>query len=179
MTDKVFGDPNNPNLIGLWDFLTGAEKKDSATAVDGQQQDGMLKGHDSGTNKGQLVLDDDNKDSFFKVVGDYGGAKESAFDLNEATVQVRFEQSDHNGGSPDVLVSRGEYDDRTSEGFFSIAVTKDGGIELHHQMANGVGPTANLKINNGFFDEGDDVEVFYSFDSGESCFKGDKPHGWH
>ena len=168
---NVFTDTSNPNLIGLWDFANGAKLKDTATAVDGEAQNGVLEGDDVSISGNALVLKDDNDESFFKVIGDGNGPKSSAFDLNAATVQVRFVQSDHNGGSEDVLISRGAFDEKTSDGYFQIAVEKNGKVTVWHQMPNGVGPTLRLETPSDVFDEGDDVEVFYSFDGAKGVLK--------
>ncbi len=155
MTNYV-GVGNASNLVGFWDFLNGSPKKDTGLA-DGISQNGTL--HGNATVAGnQLVLD--GSDDYFDVDADTN-AEEAAFDLGTGTVEVRFTQDNHVGGSPDVLVNRGEYDDRSDEGWFGIQVTKNGAVEVIHTLP---GANATLSTANGFFSEGDTVKATYSWD---------------
>ena len=161
----VFNDPANPNLIGLWDFTDGAKLKDTATAADGLAQNGHIDGEAS-ISGGKLTFLDGQKDDRFDVNGDNGGPLESAFDLDKGTVQVRFTQSVHNGSSPDTLVNRGEFNDTHPEGYFGLSVTASGAVQAFHKTVDGSSYTkVELTTSSNFFSPGDDVEVFYSFDS--------------
>lgn len=146
-------DPSGLGLIGFWDFRAGAENKDTGLA-DGIAQDGSFYG-DAYASGGSLQLDGDK--DFFKVGGDT-----SAFDLTEGTIEVQFVQEEHVGGSPDTLVSRGEYYKDDSDGYFSISVTDDGRVQVVH-MANG--KEAILQTAPGTFEPGQEVTVSYSWDS--------------
>jgi Ca2+-binding RTX toxin-like protein len=154
-----FSDPANAShLVGLWDFRDGAEKKDTGLA-DSIEQDGDFKGGASASG-GQLHTDG-NHDYF-----DVDGSDDATFaDLSEGTIEVQFTQDHHVGSSPDVIVSRGERDDAGDghEGQFEIRVTKDGSVQVEHQMPDGT--TALMCTPNHFFSEGDEINASYAFDA--------------
>ena len=153
-----FNDPFAMNLIGLWDFLNGNPNGDTGTA-DGLTQNGTP---ENGANiaGGRLHLDGHN--DRFDVEGDHGGPKESAFDLSEGTISVQFTQEEHIGSSHDTLVNRGEFADRSTEGWFAIQVSQHGEVKvLHHSN----GDSVLLKTSTNFFDQGDNVKATYSWDS--------------
>ncbi len=152
-----FTDPDNSaHLVGLWDFEDGAKSKDTGTA-DGVEQDGVFFDGASASG-GQLILSDDDE-SRFEVDGN-----DNVFEnLDEGTIRVRFEQKEHNGGSPDTLVSRGEYDTKSDDGLFDLRVTDEGEVEAYHLMPDGT--KVELTTDKDTFKEGDDVEVWYSWDS--------------
>ncbi|WP_168193122.1 Hint domain-containing protein [Rhodophyticola sp. CCM32] len=141
------------NLVGLWDFRSGSETKDTGLddgiAQDGKFQDGAQ------ASAGQLLVDGD--EDRFEVVGD-----DNPFDLAQGTIIVEFTQDTHIGGSPDTIVSRGEYDDRDDEGYFDLHVTEDGAVEILHVMPDG--SESELSTADGFFDEGDTVKAYYVWD---------------
>ena len=124
-----FNPTNLSNLIGLWDFRSGAENKDTGLG-DGIAQNGTFEGN-AFASGGSLKLD--GHGDYFDVCG-----PDDPFDLTEATVIVQFNQEEHVGSSPDSLVNRGEYEDRGTDGFFNISVTKDGAVKLIH-CANSLG----------------------------------------
>ena len=147
-----FNDPFAANLVGLWDFLDSGPTKDTGLA-DGIAQNGELEG---GASVSGGRLHTDGSHDFFDVKGNNDGP----FDLSEGTVAVQFTQDDHVGSSPDVIVNRGEYDDRGDEGWFAISVTKDGKVTLDH--ADG-GDSAHLATDKNFFNEGDKIKATYSW----------------
>jgi len=152
-----FSDPANAShLVGLWDFRAGNETKDTGLA-DGIAQNGHFE-NGAFASGDQLRIDGHN--DFFDVSG-----ADHPFDLAEGTIKVQFTQSEHIGSSPDTIVNRGEYEDRSHEGFFEIRVTKDGKVEVFHQMANSDGGAAvTLSTDKDFFDPHDVVNVTYSWD---------------
>ncbi len=158
-----FNDPFATNLVGLWDFLSGNPKGDTGLA-DGIAQNGTLEGG-AGISGGRLHLDNYyGGHEYFDVDGDDGGPKESAFDLSEGTISVQFTQDKHIGSSHDTLVNRGEYDDRSHEGWFAIQVTHSGEVKvLHH--ANG--KSVLLRTSEHFFDQGDNVKATYAWSETE------------
>ncbi|WP_299692465.1 Ig-like domain-containing protein [uncultured Tateyamaria sp.] len=153
-----FNDPFATNLIGLWDFLNGNENGDTGNA-DGLTQNGTPE-NGANISGGRLHLDGHN--DRFDVEGDNGGPNESAFDLNEGTISVQFTQEEHIGTSHDTLVNRGEYADRSSEGWFGIQVSQDGEVKVLHYVD---GDVAVLKTSTNFFDQGDNVKATYSWDA--------------
>lgn len=143
-----------PNLVGLWDFRSGATRHDTGLA-DGIAQDGHTHGNAS-ISSDQLHLD--GTSDYFDVSG-----PDTPFDLKQGTVEVQFTQAHHVGTSPDTLVNRGEQCDAHREGFFEIRVTASGKVEAVHIMPDGVSST--LSTAAGFFSEGDVVNVVYSFNA--------------
>ncbi len=152
-----FSDPANvSHLVGLWDFRSGHETKDTGLA-DGIAQNGHF---ENGAYASGDQLRTDGYNDIFEVSG-----ADHPFDLAEGTVEVQFTQSHHIGTSPDTIVNRGEYADRSSEGFFEIRVTIDGKVEVFHQMSNGDGgATLTLSTDKNFFNPGDVVNATYSWD---------------
>lgn len=151
-SDNDFDAPGADNLIGLWDFNDGAKTSDTGLA-DGIAQNGHLHGGAS-ISDGALRLDGSH--DYFDVSG-----ADAPFDLSAGTVMVEFTQDDHVGSSPDVLVNRGEYCDRNAEGYFNIQVTCYGQVQVNHYDG---GQSVQLSTATGFFNEGDDVRVAYSWD---------------
>lgn len=145
-------DPNADALIGFWNFLNGAENDDTGLA-DGIAQNGDTFG-DAEASDGTLKLD--GKKDFFTTSGD-----DHPFDIDEATVQVVFVSASPDGGSS-VIVNRGEFNDKSKDGYFAIAENGKGGIEILHTSGR---MRFELETRDGLYDEGDRVEVTYSFDS--------------
>ncbi|QFT92824.1 Bifunctional hemolysin/adenylate cyclase precursor [Roseovarius sp. THAF9] len=163
-------DPSSvTGLIGLWDFKSGAEKKDTglddgvaqdATHGDGNainvsfSDDKLIVG--GGTNSHPTVLD---------VKADpNSSADDDQFNLDRGTIETQFTQDAHSGTSEDVILSRGEkHIDAHDEGFFEIRVTQDGKVQTYHNTDNG-DAVATLSTSTGFFEPGDHVNVKYSFD---------------
>ena len=156
-TAEEFDNIYSANLIGLWDFLPSDPDADTGLA-DGVAQDGAFYG--ASAHNGELVT---NGNGAFQVHGD-----DAPFDLEEGTIMLEFNQTCHNGSSPDTLVSRGEYDDRYTEGFLDIRVTADGAVEVQH-VSNGV--EICVSTSDCFFNEGDDVQVFYSWSDDGGALK--------
>lgn len=144
--------PDGTDLIGQWKFDYGAESKDTGLG-DGIRQNGDF---ENGAYAYAGYLKTDGYNDYFEVNGD-----DDPFDLDEGTIELEFTQYDHIGSSPDTLVSRGEYDDRASEGFLDIRVTEDGRVEVEH-WSNG--EMVTLSTEAGFFEEGDRLALAYSWD---------------
>ncbi|RPE71493.1 Ca2+-binding RTX toxin-like protein [Pacificibacter maritimus] len=155
-----FSDPAAQNLIGLWDFSTGATTADTGLA-DGIAQNGHFVG-DATASGNALRL---NGNGHFDTAGT--AANDVPFEIGQGTVMLQFNQDNHVGTSPDTLVSRGEYADRSTEGHFNISVTEHGAVTVFHAS----GEQLSLSTGNGFFSAGDDVRVAYSWDeSGTGSF---------
>ncbi|WP_417258747.1 cadherin-like domain-containing protein [Celeribacter sp.] len=147
------------NLVGLWEFSNGATTKDTGLA-DNIAQNGHFHGGAHASN-GALKLD--GNCDYFDVSG-----QDAPFDLSEGTVQVQFTQDDHVGSSPDTIVNRGEYCDKDSEGYFNIQVTANGAVTVAHYSGS---DSLSLSTGAGFFDEGDELRVSYSWDDdGQGSF---------
>lgn len=146
---EQFDDMYTANLVGLWDFLPGDENADTGLD-DGTAQDGSF--HGSGAWNGELYT---NGCNYFQVNGD-----DAPFDLDEGTIMLSFTQSSQVGSSDDTLVSRGEYNDRFTEGFLDIRVTASGAVEVQHVSD---GTEVVVSTSDGMFDPGDEVQVFYSW----------------
>jgi Ca2+-binding RTX toxin-like protein len=153
MTNDI-SDPNANNLIGLWDFLDDGETEDSGLA-DNTAQNGDLEGG-ADISGGQLHTDGSH--DYFDV--ETSGNSDAPFNLSEGTVAVQFTQSDHIGWSPDVVVNRGEYDDRDDEGWFGLSVTHDGKVTVDHADN---GQSAHLSTEAGFFNEHDKINATYAW----------------
>ena len=152
-------DPSSvSNLIGLWDFENGNKTKDTGLD-DGLAQNGTFES-DAFASGGQANFS--GSDDRFDVEGDNGGPLESAFDLSSGTIEVQFSQENHLGSSVDTIVNRGEFADRDSEGYFSIAVTEEGAVQVIHFSGNGEKVT--LSTSDDFFELGDTVNVEYTWD---------------
>ncbi len=163
-------DPSSvTGLIGLWDFKSGAEMKDTglddsvaqnATHGDGNainvsfSNDQLIVG--AGSNSHPTVLD---------VKADpYSSADDEQFNLDRGTIETQFTQDEHSGSSEDVILSRGEkHIDKHDEGFFEIRVTNDGKVQTYHNTDDG-DAVATLSTSKNFFEPGDLVNVKYSFD---------------
>ncbi|MBY6200072.1 Hint domain-containing protein [Maritalea mobilis] len=150
-----FSDPGSVDgLIGLWDFRSGAENKDTGLD-DGVAQNGHFHG-DAYASSDQLKLD--GHCDYFDVSGN-----DAPFDLSEGTIEVQFQQDQQVGSSPDVLVNRGEYNDKHSEGWFAIRVTEHGEVLVDHYTKDGT--VATLKTDPGLVDPHDVINVSYSWDA--------------
>jgi VCBS repeat-containing protein len=159
-----FNDPFAQNLVGLWDFLSANPLGDTGNA-DGVAQNGWLHGN-ANISGDRLHLD--GHGDYFDVDGEIiGGAAgdspnagdDDPFDLSEGTISVQFSQDHVDDGT---LVNRGEYDDKNDEGFFQIATTKYGQIEVKHYSN---GEDLKLKTEKDLFDDGDEVKVTYTWDA--------------
>jgi hypothetical protein len=149
-------DPFLANLIGFWDFLDSGQTDDTGLA-DSIAQNGQLEG-DAFVSNGVLNTDGCG---YFTVEGDgVVPGNDAPFDLGAGTIALQFTQDQHAGTAPDTLVTRGEYCDRATEGFFEIRVTKDGRVEAMH-CSNGADLT--LRTPPGFFNPGDTVKVTYTW----------------
>ncbi|WP_417255709.1 Hint domain-containing protein [Celeribacter halophilus] len=160
--DPDFNDALAENLIGLWEFSSGASNEDTGLS-DGIAQNGHFHGN-AHVDDGALQLD--GKGDYFDV--STNSTTDAPFDLSEGTIQVQFTQDCHVGSSPDTIVNRGEYCDRNSEGYFNIEVTRDGSVVVNH-----ISDTDSVQLSTGsdFFSEGDEVRVSYSWDEdGEGSF---------
>lgn len=143
----VYGD-----LIGFWDFNESDIARDTGLG-DGVAQDGVYDGNATAVG-GKLVLD--GHDDWVDVEGD-----DAPFDLAQGTIEIAFNQSEQVGSSPDNLVTRGEYKDKSDEGYFEAAVTDDGEVQIKHYAGDA---KLTLKTDKDFFNPGDDVRVTYSWD---------------
>ena len=155
-----FNDPFAANLVGLWDFLDSGRTADTGLA-DGFAQNGHLEGG-ANVSGGRLHTDGDH--DHFDVNGDTAGGNDAPFDLSEGTIAVQFTQDAHVGTSDDTIVNRGEYADRSTEGYFEIRVGIHGTVELMH-CANG--QDVSICTPKNFFDPGDLVKVTYSWSETE------------
>lgn len=154
-----FDDPFAANLIGLWDFQTGAENRDTGTD-DGLEQDGnFVEG--ARAVDGQLVLGG-NPDRF-DVISETD-AEESAFDLSQGTIITEFTQADNNFGAFQSIVNRGEFFNSADEGYFEIQVVRDGAVQVTH-ISNG--NTIVETTGAGFTEVGDTVRVTYEWSETE------------
>lgn len=148
-----FDDAANPHLVGLWDFGAGSVAADTGLA-DGFAQNGTYYGGAAAQN-GALVLDGCNDRVDVK-------GEDSPFDLSQGTLVVRFTQDSQVGTSPDTLVSRGEYCDKDSEGYFGLSVTEDGAVVIDHASGDA---SVTMTTGHGFFCPGDDVQVTYAWNA--------------
>ncbi len=147
---------NISNLVGLWDFRSGATTKDTGLA-DGIAQNGHFEGNAFASHD---QLRTDGHDDWFDVSG-----PDHPFDLPRGTIEVQFTQEVHKGTSPDTVVNRGEFHDAQHEGYFGISVTLDGKVEVLHQMADSVGGAkVDVSTSAHFFAPGDTLNVVYSWD---------------
>ena len=147
---------NISHLVGLWDFRKGATDKDTGLA-DGIAQNGSFKGGAKASGD-QLVTD--GHGDYFNVSG-----KDDPFDLPRGTIETQFTQHAHKGTSPDTIVNRGEEDDASKEGYFSINVTLDGKVQVFHEVGkDDGGAKLSLATDRHFFAPGDTVNVVYSWD---------------
>lgn len=140
-------------LVGLWEFNSAAQADDTGL-TDGQAQNGVYDGNT--TAAGGAAIFDGNND-WIDVEGD-----DAPFDMAQGTIEVEFNQSTQVGSSPDNLVSRGEWADRTSEGYFGMDTTAGGAVRIQHFSGNG--EQASLSTPNNFYAPGDDVRVTYNWD---------------
>ena len=144
-------DPNAAHLVGFWDFLDGQETADTGLA-DGIAQDGQTFG-DAEVEDGALELD--GRRDYFSTRGE-----DTPFDLSEGTIAVRFRQGDVSNNARDVLVNRGEFSDRSSDGYFALGVTGDGRVTVTHFSD---GARLSLRTENCLFSEDDDVRITYGW----------------
>ncbi len=145
------------NLVGLWDFRSGATTADTGLD-DGIAQNGEFAGNANAS--GDFAHFDGNGDDF-DVDGGAGATTDAPFDMASGTIEVQFVQDAHVGTSPDTIVNRGEYADRSSEGYFNISVQANGAIRVIH-CANG--EDAVLTTSPGLVGPGQDVNVTYTWD---------------
>ena len=139
------------NLIGFWDFLKDAENADTGLA-DGIAQDGVLF-DDAFVVDGALYLD--GKKDYFSTLGE-----DDPFDIDEGTVNIVFTQGPQKHQSADILINRGEFNDRMSDSYFAIGVTGDGRIEVTHTSGDA---DLFLRTEAGLFSSGDRVELSYAW----------------
>ena len=147
-----FSDPTTVGLVGLWDFRSGAEASDTGLA-DGGAQNGAFAGDASAS--GDQLRTDGNGD-YFDVRGN-----RDTFDLPQGTLQVEFTQTAHVGSQPETIVSRGESDDASSEGYFGINALSNGSVQIIHVVD---GNCITLTTDPGLFAPGDTVKATYSWD---------------
>lgn len=149
-----FSNPYSANIIGLWDFLSGSETKDTGLA-DGVAQDGA----NFGGNFYGGWLKTDGKCDHFDVQGN-----DDPFDLSAGTIITQFQATGDIGKCKDyvTVVSRGEAADAAAEGFFEIRITKTGAVEVVHQDG---GAVSVMKSTPNFVDTCDDIRVTYSWDA--------------
>jgi Ca2+-binding RTX toxin-like protein len=153
-----FNDPFAQNLVGLWDFLSGGETDDTGLA-DGIAQGGSTR-DDVSFSGGRANFD--GKDDVFDVAGDAEVAGNDApFDLAEGTIAVEFRVDEMDKST---IVSRGEYDDKHDEGFFSITAEDDGKVKVRHYAND---EEVKLETSKDFYDKGDDVKVTYTWSETE------------
>ena len=104
-------DPNADALIGLWRFMEDAETDDTGLA-DTIAQNGRLFG-DARVVDGRLILD--GRKDYFTTNGD-----DDPFDIDQATVHIELAQGRQPNKSADVLINRGEFNDKSKDGYFAI-----------------------------------------------------------
>lgn len=155
------------NLVGLWDFRSGDEREDTGLA-DGLNQQGIFVNGAKAKN-GQLKLDnDDDESQRFEVTAD-NGQEDDPFKIDKGTIEVQFSQDEHIGSSPDVIVQRGEFADKKTEGYFEIRVTEKQSVQVEHTTgSNNTNPSnvkQTLKTPNDFFEFGDKINVIYSWNA--------------
>ncbi|MFK7744037.1 MAG: Hint domain-containing protein [Roseobacter sp.] len=146
-------DPNANALIGLWDFLKGAEKADTGLA-DNVAQNGQPFG-DAFIQDETLQLD--GKKDYFVTSGD-----DDPFDIDQGTVVITFSQGKQPQKAADILINRGEFNDRMKDGYFAMGVTGDGRVEVTHTSDDA---DLFLRTPPGLFAEGDRVKVIYAWSS--------------
>lgn len=140
-------------LVGLWEFKSSAQAGDIGL-TDGQAQNGVYDGNIAAVS-GAAVFDG-NYD-WIDVEGD-----DAPFDMAQGSIEVEFTQANKVGSSPDTLVSRGEWGDRSSDCYFGLDITENGAVRIQH--FSGSGENASLSTPNGFFSPGDEVRVSYNWD---------------
>ncbi|WGI22653.1 Hint domain-containing protein [Amylibacter sp. IMCC11727] len=154
-------------LVGLWDFRNGAELSDTGLD-DGVAQNGWLHGN-ANISGDRLHLD--GHGDYFEVDGEIIGGShgdspnvgdDDPFDMSAGTLEIQFNQDAHVGSSPDTLVSRGEYADRGSEGYFELAIQADGSIYVIH-CADGA-DIWKMSTAPNIANPGDTVNVKYTWD---------------
>lgn len=146
-------DPNAGALIGLWQFVTGSETEDTGLA-DNIAQNARLFG-DARIVDGRLILD--GRKDYLTANGD-----DAPFDIDAATVRIEFAQGRQPNNSADTLINRGEFNDKSKDGYFAIGVTGDGQITVRHISGEA---DLQLETSSGLFEEGERVEVTYGFDA--------------
>jgi Ca2+-binding RTX toxin-like protein len=145
------GDSVLANLIGFWDFRTGAEADDTGLD-DGIAQDGVFQ--NGAVSDGEaLCLDGD--DDRFDVSGEDG-----PFDLAQGSIVVEFNQAGNDNGTFQTVVNRGEFWDAGREGYFEIHVDQDGSVVVTHTSG-----TASITESTGpgIMVPGDDVRATYTW----------------
>ncbi|WP_317054827.1 Hint domain-containing protein [Roseovarius rhodophyticola] len=149
-------DPFAANLVGLWDFLSSDPDADTGLA-DGVAQDGEFEGDAFASGD---ALQTDGRGDYFDV----NGGNDAAFNLSEGSVAVQFTQDAHVGTSDDTLVNRGEFNDRSSEGYFGINVSLEGAVNVRHVDG---GEDVNVSTPDDFFSPGDTVKATYTWSETE------------
>jgi hypothetical protein len=99
------------NLVGLWEFKLNVQVGDFSS-TDGQGLNVVYDGNITAVSGAALF--DGNIDRI-DVEGD-----DAPFDMAQGSIEVEFTQASQVGSSPDTLVSRGEWNDRSSEGYFGL-----------------------------------------------------------
>lgn len=156
------GTSNSGNLIGLWEFNeTSAKDPVQDTGLgDGIAQNGT---YDQGATPQSGWLTLDGEDDHVDIDG-----CDTPFDLASGTIETAFvaDASSGNCGSGGLeggtLVSRGEYADRDTEGYFGISTTAAGAIMVEHYAG---GNATTLSTVDGFFSAGHEVKVAYGWDA--------------
>ncbi|MFN3145773.1 MAG: Hint domain-containing protein [Paracoccaceae bacterium] len=158
--DNNFSNPSNPNLIGLWDFITGNVNADTGLA-DGAAQNVTFYNSAASVND---ALETDGIDDYANVEHP---VTDTSFDIDSGTLEVEFTQAAHVGAGNNTIVSRGEEADKADDGWFGIDVTADGRVVVEHTVGTNYGGpvTVTLETAAGFLAPGDDVRVTYSFDA--------------
>lgn len=150
-------DPNDSALgalIGLWQFLQGEEDKDTGLD-DGIAQDGSFIDGASAL-AGHLFLD--GHDDRFDV--QTTPEEDNAFDLTDGRIETSFRQFETNDRLFASVVSRGEFFDSATEGYFGIEVTLEGAVQVTH-ISNGTSVMESTP--DGFAPVGDTIYVSYSW----------------
>ena len=149
-----FDNTYDANLIGLWDFLSGKESKDTGLD-DGIAQNGVKAG---GSFWGGYYQTD-GKDDHFDVQGN-----DDPFDLSAGTVVTQFKMTADPSHCDDfsTVVSRGEAADAHQEGFVEIRVTARGRLAVLHKDN---GAVSLLSSGKGLVGKDDLIKVTDSWDA--------------
>ena len=139
-------------LIGLWQFLHGEENKDTGLD-DGIAQDGSFIDGAS-ARFGHLFLDGHNDRFDVHATPE----EDNAFDLTDGRIETSFRQFDTNDRLFASVVSRGEFFDSATEGYFGIEVTREGAVQVTH-ISNGTSVMESTP--DGFAPVCDTIHVSY------------------
>lgn len=140
-------------LVGFWTFHESVPFDDLGLE-DGTAQTGHT--HGDATFVAGALRTDGQRD-YFDVAGD-----DASFDLAQGTLAVQFTQEAHVGNKPNTIVNRGEAKDAETEGWFAIQVTKNGAVQVVHDVGD---RAAFLSTDPGFFEPGDELQVEYSWNA--------------